>query len=251
MTATARLAPSADSSEAVSANLTTQAPASPNAAKTRPFPSDAFTFAQSVAAKLTPANPWIAERWTNGDGTGERDIARLVRRSDGATLRVELGGYRNEGRVHCAGMGPRFANGDVVTWARLPETSCDASREPASLARDIERRLLTHFDPMFAEALARVRTEDRAVAEATECGERLAQATGGHVFEPAKHGLPTIRRTVMVTGTPTAVGGLQVRAASGDSPMRVSFEVRDLDEATALRVLALLAEPTADTGASR
>ncbi len=165
-----------------------------------------------------------------------------MRRDDGASFIVAVGGYRLEGRAAIRGVFPKFKNGQIYSTSKRPSITVAADRSPAAIAKDIARRFLPEYEPVFAEALAYVTRTDNAQGEAERVATRLADALGARVAgnQSSRYG-----DGVAIHGEPEAVRRLTVHPAydhseSHAAPCRVSFEVHDLDPETAAQVLELI-----------
>lgn len=218
--------------------------------RARPHPtkpqSGAYELAASIAQQLAGPARWTAVRHATMDETGQR-YAELVRAEDGAELGVTVGGYRAEGRVFFRAHWPKYKDGSQYTPREYLRITCSVGRDPRKLARDIERRLLADYEPAYHAALADVRASDAAAAGAADAAQRIAQAIGADATPPNGYSRPSNGSSVPLHGGPSNVYGLKVHPAWGDEPVRVSFDVHSLDEATAIQVLALIArsEPSA------
>jgi hypothetical protein len=197
----------------------------------------AYHLAVHIAQNMIGPARWTARRHETNDETGQR-YAELVRLEDGAELGVTLGGYRSEGRVTFRAHWPRYKDGRAYTPREYLSITCDAGRDPKALARDIARRLLADYDPAHRKALDEVRASDAAAGVAWRAAERIARAVGAEL--PGPHNLPGNGAAVPLHGGPSAVYGLKVHPPYEATPVRVSFEVHDLDEQTALEILAIV-----------
>ena len=204
---------------------------------TRPAEPTAYELATSIAQHMTgPAR--IARRRETMDDQGKR-FAELVRLDDGAELGVTVGGYRQEGRATFRAHWPKYRDCQVYSPREHLSIACSAGRNPKALASDIERRLLSDYDPAYRKALDDVRASDAAARIAWGAAERIAQAVGATL--PGSHHLSRNGAAVQLHGGPSEVYGLKVHPPCDDGPVRVSFDVNDVDEQTALEVLALIA----------
>lgn len=205
----------------------------------------AYELAASIAQQMTGPARWIARRRETMDDQGKR-FAELVRLEDGAELGVNVGGYRQEGRATFRAHWPKYRDGQVYSAREQLSITCSAGRDPKALASDIERRLLTDYDPAYRKALDEVRASDAAAGIAWRAAERIAQAVGATL--PGSHHLPRNGAAVQLHGGPSEVYGLKVHPPCNDGPVRVSFDVNDVDEQTALELLALIAARSQPTG---
>lgn len=193
--------------------------------------------AMKLARALAPLLPgWVAEY------RDDHDCAYLLR-GDGATIALDVGGYRRDGRVCFWGLAPAYKDGNRY-WGGGPrvEITCDATRPVDAIARELRRRFLPRYDHAFAEGLAYVTKADAAMDEAEAVAARLAGIVGGEagpdVYGRKRHG-----DGVAIRGEPQAVHRLLVRPAYAGlepNPVRVDFEVHGLDPETAAEVLATI-----------
>ncbi len=209
--------------------------------------ADAYALASRIAAHLSGPGRWTAQRHAV-DPSARRCVAELRRETDGAEIGVSVGGYHQEGRVTFRAHWPRFKDGRQWTPRKHLAITCSAGRDPRALAREIERRLLVDYEPTYREALDYVRESDAAADDARCTAERIAVAIGAEL--PREGSYQQQRRGgegVDLHGGPPCVRRLQVRPGYRDASTSVSFEVHDLDEETALRLLTLLGQ--SDEGA--
>jgi hypothetical protein len=198
----------------------------------------AYELAVSIAKHMTGPARWAAKRRETMDDNGKR-YAELVRLDDGAELGVTVGGYRQEGRATFRAHWPKYHDGQTYSPREYLSVTCSARRDPKALAKDIERRLLAEYDPAYKRALEEVRASDAAAGVAWQAAERIAEAIGAEL--PAPERRPNNGAAVSLHRLPDEVYNLKVHPSWGDRPVRVSFDVHDVDEATALEVLALIA----------
>ena len=206
----------------------------------------AYDLAVSIAQHMAGPARWTASKRETMDDNGKR-YAELTRIEDGAELGVTVGGYRSEGRVTFRAHWPKYNDGQGFTPREYLHVTCSAGRDPSKLARDIERRLLVHYDLAYGKALDEVRASDAAAGEAWRTAERIAQAVGAALPRPESHNRPKNGAAVPLHGGPPNIYSLKVHPAYGDNPARVSIDVHDLDEQTALEVLALIARSQPST----
>jgi hypothetical protein len=206
---------------------------------TRPEPT-AYELAVSIALHLTGPARWTASKRETMDDNGKR-YAELTRVEDGAELGVTVGGYRSEGRVTFRAHWPKYKDDQAFSPREYLHITCNARREPSKLARDIERRLLVDYDPAYRKALDEVRASDAAAGEAWRTAERIARTIGAELPRPESHNRPKNGAAVHLYGGPPNIYSLKVHPTYGGEPACISIDVHDLDEQTALDVLALIA----------
>jgi hypothetical protein len=208
---------------------------------------DAYTLALRIAAHLSGPERWTAQRHSVDPGA-RRGFAELRREGDGAEIGVSVGGYREEGRVTFRAHWPRFKDGRQWTPRKHLAITCSAGRDPRALAREVERRLLVDYEPAYREALDYVRKSDAAADDARCTAERIAVAIGAELPREGSYQQQRSGERVDLHGGPPSVRRLQVRPGYSDAPTSVSFEVHDLDEQTALRLLTLLGQSDDEGG---
>ena len=213
-------------------------PPSSSAAATVP---DAYELARELAQHMTGPAPWMARPYRTADGELWPGHAELERVADGAAISVVVGGHGNRDRVVFRAQWPRFHDGRIYTPREHLSITCSALRAPRALARELERRLLVDYAVAYREALAYVRASDAAAGEALRAAERVARAIGA-TMPTENRPRPRYGDTVALWGGPSTLHALKVQPPCGESPVAIRFEVHSLDEATALRVFALLAE---------
>jgi hypothetical protein len=204
--------------------------------KDTPEPA-AYELASRIAEHMTGPARWIARRRETMDP--DTRFAELARLEDGAELGVTVGGYRQEGRVTFRAHWPKYRDGQTFSPRTYLSISCNAARDPEALARDIERRLLADYNPAYRNALDEVRASDAAARVAWDAAERIARAVGATLPEPERR--PNNGAAVRLHGGPADVDEIKVHPPYGDNPVRVSFDATNLDEKTALEVLAIIA----------
>lgn len=205
--------------------------------------TNAHALARRIAGCLTGPARWIASAGrTHSDAEPRPHYAVLTRPTDGAEIGVTLGGYRAEGRVSFRAHWPQFAGGGSYTPRTHLSITCNAARSAEALARDIERRLLPDYEPAFRDACAYVNATDAAETEAQRAAERLAHAIGAERPAKSVHRPSSVGAPIELWGGPCRARRIKVHPAHSDVPVRVSFEVDGVDEATAGRLLALLAD---------
>ncbi len=168
----------------------------------------------------------------------------LVRDIDGAAISVCVGGWRAEGRITFRGQWPKRVDGRTHVPGPSESITCAATRDPRSLVRELERRLLPSYEARYREACDDVRFADNAAEEALRAAGRIARVLGRGARVQESKARPG--EEVFIYGEPGSVYRLRVcpayRGTTTVKPLRVSFEVHNIDEATAARVLRMLAE---------
>ncbi len=96
------------------------------------------------------------------------------------------------------------------------------------------------YDSAYRAALAEVRASDAAAGEASRAAERIARAVGAELARSGSYRQQRNGDAVEILGGPSNVYRLKVAPAYRERSIRVSFEVQDVSEETALRLLALL-----------
>lgn len=193
-----------------------------------------FVLAEKVVAHLPG---WVMRELPEG-----YECAEMVRESDGATIRVNAGGYRLDGRVEFRGCWPKYKDGSVYSGGPSEAITVTDKKTPEAMAKDILRRLLPVYGPKYAEAHAYVRGHEARSEEAMVTATRMAALIG------AEAGENKCRRGdgVSIWNEPEPVRRLLVRPAYngvlGVSPVSVDFEVHGLDPDTAAQVLMLIKE---------
>lgn len=194
----------------------------------------------------------------------EHGWARVVR-EDGAGFHVIMGDRSwGDGKVVLSPIWPDYADGQRYStpnryWPveRLPgrrswsypitkdpaastwSIRVAATRDPKAIARDVVNRLLPAYLVMYAVALEEVAVANGQTDEAGMVGTRLAALLGQRV---QSHGSRKTGERVYLTSSDLPVSRLYVSPAYDDNPVRVSFEVDNLDPETAAKVLALIRE---------
>lgn len=195
--------------------------------------------ARRIAMAIAPT---LGADWSVFEGDEEwRDWVDL-RRSDGATIRVTVGGWKQEGRVVFRGMWPRFADGSAYYGGKGVSITCADSRPVTELVREVRRRFLPAYDHEYAKALAYMTERDSAASEARAVAARISDSIG------ASLGPDHTRRGdgQAIWNEPGTVRRLRVQprytstVSDHHRDVAVSFEVHDLDPETAGEVLALI-----------
>ncbi len=191
--------------------------------------SDARDLAGRIARHLTGPARWSAVSDRDGDGATLREGATLTRDADGAAIHVRIGGWRNEGRVTFCARWPRFHDGRQYAPRDYLSITCKASR-------DCSPRTIPRTEP--PSSMSARATRRRALPSASRNGWREQSAPSCRA--PEGYRQERNADAVELLGGRRNLYRLKVSAAYCDRPLRVSFEVSDVDEETALRILALL-----------
>jgi hypothetical protein len=199
----------------------------------------AYELAERIAKHMPGPARWIPTRRVNADGEEMTQSAELIRDADGACIGLHVGGFRQQGRVSFRTNWPKYHDGRIYQPRAYPSITCSAGRDGKALAREIERRLLVDYNPAYRAALDAVRASDAAAGEAWRTAERIGEAIGAEL--PAASRAPRNGEAVQLRGGPESVWQLSVHPGYDGSPATVRLELHDLDEKTALRVLAILA----------
>jgi hypothetical protein len=136
-----------------------------------------FEFAQKIASHLDGWQPLDPQSFNHAAEIGG---------PDGAGLTISINGFGDfcqDGRVEVSGQWPEAAtvNQSTVTfYPRGESTSITAavSRGPQAVAKDIERRLLPKYLPLYREMKERREQYLAKEARRRDCLERLAAAGG-------------------------------------------------------------------------
>jgi hypothetical protein len=195
--------------------------------------------------------PNLADKWEAKDrGEEVTHYASLRRVRDGAEISVFVDRYPAKGRVEFVGAFPRFANGRTYSASKYPKIGLGAERPGLAMAKEIERRLLPDFDPLYAEAVTYIATTEKAADEAMAVGRRLATLIG---VDPPREpsGRDGGKVTISCYGH-EAVERIEISPAWSDRPLAVSIHLSDVDEEVARRILKVaLFETSGDFGMRR
>lgn len=147
----------------------------------------------------------------------------------GPELSLGVDHYRH--RIHVRGCWPRDQrNGSYAPHSGAPKISVGVMRSPKSIAREIERRFLPEFLPLWHAAEGRRREAGEANTKAEALAARLRNVFGLPHPEPSRYGLD--RDTVRVyAGDAT----FEVRCYGS-----VKIEITTSREDVALRVAELV-----------
>jgi len=105
-----------------------------------------------------------------------------LRRDDGPSISI----HNNRGRLSIHGAWPKGADGHhYYPHDRSAEITCAVARPPASIARDIERRLLPVYLPLWQEQDRKRREAEESSRQAEALIRRLEDVLG---IEPRDHG---------------------------------------------------------------
>lgn len=141
----------------------------------------------NVHELATQIAPHLPGTWQVKAPNLENTRYTTVTRDDGAAISLYYDSYR--GHVRCSGLYPR-RDGAVCgpsDWGALPHGSDAPSikfswkRSATALARDIERRLLGQYLPLYAECVRRRGKHEAAEEDRRTYVERYATVTGGRV----------------------------------------------------------------------
>jgi hypothetical protein len=194
-------------------------------------PKDTRPTAPALARALAHHLPgW---RLAPGDD-GERDHFAVLEHEDGRGLHFFVASY-GPPRLEISGRPPRYRDGRTYTPHRWTRIGCSPARDPASIARDIQNRLLPKYAGEFASALRFVREteagEDAAIATADHLGAILGCAPGALHKGCVQVRLPVREDTVY--------GDFEIRAGK---PPIIALRLHDLSLADAERIARILSD---------
>lgn len=164
------------------------------------------------------------------------DLIVFAKRADGAGIRFWYDKW--EDRIECSGIYPDNIDGDKRTardWGVLssiekaPIATVSASRDPVKAAKDISRRVLTPYLPLFKACLERLQKQQRENASTQETARDILGVIGA---EP--HMVHTWSRTRFHTPVD---GELYV----GN---HIELTLKDLTPDQAKRIMQIAAENT-------
>lgn len=176
--------------------------------------------------------------------------------ASGAAVRLYFDSYRK--RVRVSATWPCDVNGayqSASSWGIVPcgtpgpEASLSPDRAPEALARDIKRRVLTPYLPLYAEAIAKRDAEVQRHDNLAAMTDRLVELanTAGPLANPhgalARRGRDTDRISIY-GGDHRIMGDCWV---SGDS---VKFDRLSVPYEVAKQIIKLLAQASAERVAS-
>lgn len=217
--------------------------------------AQSLRLASELAALLPGYRAVPAER--------EYGWARVLR-DDGAGFFVRMGSRSwGDGRVVLSPVWPQHADGRPYTtparyhavvryagrlsWSHPQDEAATtwsitvaAGRAPKAIARDVVHRMLPAYLVMYAVALEEVATTNGHTDEAAMAGARLADVLGQSVR--GRTGAYQTGERVELTALDLPLSRIHVSPAYNDNPVRVSFEVHNLDPETAAKVFAIIRE---------
>ncbi len=205
---------------------------------------------EKFAAELPALLSKQGETWRGlVKSPGESHAWVRIEREDGASLSVHVEGYRNEGKLTVSGNWPTLdkpgRNAGTSTFYPNSVRHDDAearggfsakislTKTSEVIAREIERRVLAKYLPLYQEALA---AKNEAIAhyqKTRALGVELARIAGKREPEEAE------RVTFKLDLEGDGYGDVTV-----NSPGSVSIEIRSTNPETARRVLAALKSQT-------
>ncbi|WP_394831685.1 hypothetical protein LVJ94_34750 [Pendulispora rubella] len=211
---------------------------------------DIRELARRIAEELPGPGRWKL----NKPKSDEQYWATIERDMDGAQLWLEIDRTHRPPRVifHPEWPKPRLGDPAVArpNHGVRGSVACSAARDPAAIARDLERRLIKDFTAAYPAALERVRAEEDAADEIWRTAQEIARLL--------RKELPDSSREQRQNGSVNVEfhGSMQVRriridcSSSGD--IDVELRLYDLSRQTALRVLEFVvsAEQTSVTNAA-
>jgi hypothetical protein len=143
----------------------------------------------------------MGDGWHVVTAEGDRD-PHLVRASDGAEFYIGYG-WREKHRLTVGAAWPKDATGKphVPYFSEYsdnggssPSISFAATKTPQQAARDIERRFLPAFLPLWAKQAASVQATNKYSADKKELAHRIAWILGGTAAEnPRNENDSTVR----------------------------------------------------------
>jgi len=168
--------------------------------------------------------------WAAGPDPHEHKLRAEVARCDGVSFFLELVGSRIEAR----GIYPRGVTGYVFSpyGERAPHCTVAARRNPASIAREIDRRFMPAFLAAHRKAVADVEEQRLSLERARAVAEQIAEASGGTLYR-------FDRRLEEQWSVHVPDGVIRVRSSSPEQP-DIRFELHGAPSALAFRVAAAL-----------
>jgi len=164
---------------------------------------------------------------------------RYLKCTDG--VRIALG-FR-DGRIQVSGDWPRTSSGEACVpyfreGSKRPDITIAADRSPAAVAREIARRFLPAYLPLWTAEATRARTLDDAAATTRRVSAQLAEAFGIKRREPNRGAMFESLR-IYHDGDRGFWGDIEV---SGD---RVTIKLHGLTVETTIALAALLRQQPA------
>ena len=190
---------------------------------------DLQTYAEYVARFLPPG--WTVSK--------QHDRAVKLEHESGAAFSI-LSMWNKPGRVRISGWWPRGLDGHHYVPNDQPEITCAIARGPEAVARDIERRFLSAYLPLYRERKAAQEASDERDMWANRAAADLAEVLGGELRESRFSPDLTTAFTRSFAGL-TCVDGC-VSTLDG----KVDFTLHDIPLHTARRLCALLREELSD-----
>jgi hypothetical protein len=196
---------------------------------------------EKFAAELPALLSKQGETWRGlVKSPGESHAWVRIEREDGASLSIHVEGYRNEGKLTVSGNWPTLDKpgrnaGTSTFYPGRGGFSAKISLTKTSevIAREIERRVLAKYLPLYQEALAAKNAAIDHYQKTHALGVELARIAGKREPEDAE------RVTFKLDLEGDGYGDVTV-----NSPGSVSIEIRSTNPETARRVLAALKSQT-------
>lgn len=182
--------------------------------------------AHRVALCLTGEGmPFHLEDRSKGFEEADRVTFAKIRREDGAGVCFHLVTYPGP-RIHLSGEWPRQGATCYLygKYQQSPKISVSPDRPPDAIAREIKRRLLPFYLPLYAEAVQDKAADERRREDAHNLAVRL-----GGILSASPRGLEDTREEITIyadTKAPGAHvvvkinrgGGLRFEIDPGDDP---------------------------------
>ncbi len=145
--------------------------------------------ARVIAAQVVP----FLDGWTlvlGPDPEEPRHYAEVRRGVDGATITFSIHSWPTPVRLLVSGDFPRDAAGHSYLPSNVsrPSISITPTRPAETIARQIERRLLPAYLPLYEQAAVAQREEQTAIKAADVVAGQLAELLDSHVRPPNRYG---------------------------------------------------------------
>lgn len=188
---------------------------------------------QRLARELADAlgGSW---RWEQPEDTDETFPTGFVRDSEGRELSMSIETYgARKGRIEIRGALPRRdAKGDYYdTGLKAPSIGVSGDRGVDAIAREVQRRLLPDYEPLFQRASEAIARRNEYLTATTDTVGAIVQAVPGLEW--------SVRSESSASFDVPSGGGYGDIQAHGDN---VTFESRSLTRDQVIRMLKALAE---------
>lgn len=121
----------------------------------------------------------LTGKWTVKPQDDDRTSAELAR-EDGVSFYIHGPSYQRKDKLYIGGKWPQNprTNQMAVPYGERPSIGVSPSRSPEQIAREIERRFLPAFVPLYAKMAEQIANDERLNDGAMDLARKVAEVLG-------------------------------------------------------------------------